>query len=741
MRIRRSFNLRQTVVAGLGVLTVAGATLAVAASPLSAHAAVDANANPCGTLWSDPSSDASGPPGDSNTAPIDLVSGNMSDNGSSLTTTLTLSSLSSSAASDVPTGASAVDYYMVWGFGATSYYTDVDVMGVTGTITYSYGTYNSTTGFSQTATLTTGTYDSPANSVTVTVPFSDIGSPASGDVITASTIFGESTYSETVSGSGVVFTADKDTSNFDYQFGESCGTGPTPTPTASATPSPSASSSPTSSTCTPQAHETNVSENGFICPVEIPSSAGLGEPTIIHDAGQNNSGVDRLFVIAPAGVPTIAGSGNHPSSPLFTSTDDGLHWTGPVYDTFCAGAAGGDSDAVADPSGNIYTTDLSLANSCLGVSEDHGGSYTAGNPYGTGYTAGDDRPWLAFNNGASEVFGTWDGFDGIHVYNSAPTTVNAATGTVPVSDQIAIPESLINQGVVTTVRDCVCPPGGIAVDNSSAHPGRIYIAFSSQNGEGIGYADPVGGLTPPTASWSFTYIPDIASGGSPFQDEWNFSPIKVDSSGNVYVMWAHAINFSTTADSKGVQEYYAYSTDGGAHFSSPILLSTEDGTDGSGGTTTFPTMDVVSPGVIDAAWYGTTATGDPNTVPSTAQWNVWYTRVTNADTATPTVAAPVIAIDDMHNGCIQTGGNGSSECSDRSLLDFFQLTDDPGSPHIIYTDGDVTNGVNLFFTRLATQSSTATPEVPWAPLLLPIGGIAAIAIGVRRRRRGAPLSE
>ena len=51
----------------------------------------------------------------------------------------------------------------------------------------------------------------------------------------------------------------------------------------------------------------------------------------------------------------------------------------------------------------------------------------------------------------------------------------------------------------------------------------------------------------------------------------------------------------------------------------------------------------------------------------------------------------------MHNGCIQTGGGAS--CPDRSLLDFFQITDVSGHPNIVYTTGDVNAGVNLYFTK------------------------------------------
>jgi hypothetical protein len=53
---------------------------------------------------------------------------------------------------------------------------------------------------------------------------------------------------------------------------------------------------------------------------------------------------------------------------------------------------------------------------------------------------------------------------------------------------------------------------------------------------------------------------------------------------------------------------------------------------------------------------------DPNAVASTQPWNVYYGTVTKANSAAPKISKPVIAIQDFHNGCIQTGGGAS--CAD-----------------------------------------------------------------------------
>ena len=188
-------------------------------------------------------------------------------------------------------------------------------------------------------------------------------------------------------------------------------------------------------------------------------------------------------------------------------------------------------------------------------------------------------------------------------------------------------------------------------------------------------------------------------------------------------------SFTTSRLATSVQIEYSYSTNGGVSWSAPRTISTE------GGTSTFPTMDVVSPGMIDVAWYGDPAhTADPNAV--AGPWNLYYTRVTGAATNSPTFT-PSIAISGMHtNACIQSGGGAS--CTDRSLLDFFTLVEDTcGNPNVIYTGGDVTNGVQLYFTKLTLTSCSlgiVTPEVPWVPMLIVPGAVVAM-LGLRRHSR------
>jgi hypothetical protein len=423
---------------------------------------------------------------------------------------------------------------------------------------------------------------------------------------------------------------------------------------------------------------------GFVAPVQIPQSAGLGEPSL----GIDSTG--RLFVTAPQSLGNISGGG----SPVWTSTNGGASWGAPVHPTGDP-VSGGDTDITFDSADNAYQADLWLGNSAMAVSTDHGASFIA-NQYGH-TQPGDDRPWLAYSKKDNAIYMVYDGVDAVHVAKSAPLVAPQA-GLVLAQDVPVIAESLLSvSGSAVSgapVRMCVCPPGGIAVDASS---GSVYVTYSRQNGGanggGVGVSrSDNGGLT-----WTHMSIPGTGSTGSAFDTEYNFAPVKVDSAGTVYVAWAEGKAISGGLASGGVVIKYASSKDKGATWTAPVTLST------TSGTATFPTLDVVSPGVIDVAWYGTSASGDPNTVPSSASWDVDFTQVTGANTATPSFT-PAAAVTGIHTGCIQSG-NGGTSCSDRSLLDFFQLAvDHAGKANIIYTSGQLgspTNATNLFFVRQA----------------------------------------
>src|SRR5437763_250742 len=154
-------------------------------------------------------------------------------------------------------------------------------------------------------------------------------------------------------------------------------------------------------------------------------------------------------------------------------------------------------------------------------------------------SAGDDRPWLAYSGPSNSLYMVYDGLDAVHVARSS-LAAGPQGGIAFVQDVPAVPECLLGDqyivdtgdvslanpcygGTPVNIRQCVCPPGGIAVDQNT---GIVYITYSRQNGAaggGVGVARSEDqGLT-----WTQTPIPGTGSTGSAFDTEWNFQPVKI----------------------------------------------------------------------------------------------------------------------------------------------------------------------------------------------------------------------
>jgi hypothetical protein len=306
----------------------------------------------------------------------------------------------------------------------------------------------------------------------------------------------------------------------------------------------------------------------------------------------------------------------------------------------------------------------------------------------------------------------YDGADAIHVARSLPLLAPQAGLLTPV-DVPAVPECVLggnNPCATAPIRQCVCPPGGLAVDAGS---GLVYVSYTRQNGGSNGGGVGIARSDDQGLTWSYSSVPGTGSSGSAFDTQWNFAPIRVDSAGNVYVAWGESQGVQTDANgqsfaSKGVAIRYSWSSDHGSTWHAPVTVSTTTATN------VLPSLDVVSPGVVDIAWYGSNSTGDPNLVPATATWNLMFAQVTDA-LGNPSFA-PLTAVAGVHTGCIQSGG--VKQCADRSLLDFFQLVvDHAGMANIVFPVGNAdANGLSqttLQFTRQVTGAAgpVATAKV------------------------------
>ena len=144
------------------------------------------NVNPCGPAFTDPAGDDDelGGTADPATTPgstpqLDITAGNIavSEDGRTVTTTLTIRNLSTAA----PGGGQGNTYYFDWDFDGVTYEAHAFVDGVTGTATYDDSANGSTRsgGDPDTGSLVTG----DNGQVIINVPASAVGNPRVGDLL------------------------------------------------------------------------------------------------------------------------------------------------------------------------------------------------------------------------------------------------------------------------------------------------------------------------------------------------------------------------------------------------------------------------------------------------------------------------------------------------------------------------------------------------------------------------------
>jgi hypothetical protein len=456
------------------------------------------------------------------------------------------------------------------------------------------------------------------------------------------------------------------------------------------------------------------------------------------------------------------------------SSDDGATWSS-VKTT----GAGGDSevDFVPQTDGSVVTLSADLAfgktdskqNSWINSSNDFGSTWSAPKTVSAGLEQ--DRQWFAHSPDGKTAYLVYHDFIAeAEVY--AKGTYNATTKTFdwpqqdaghPVNspDQLAgVPNnpaappkpgdsvSVLDQGANTYSGPMLVDPNGQ----------DLYVVYSIS--DAASNSDPNVGVPPygPVRSIAVAHSSD---GGTLWQNRYAVvAPSKVgsdgtkqqgtsgtmfpwgfiDPAGTVYVVF-DSTNAQPGTDHYGF--YYVYSKDKGASWSTPVRL---DNLPQGAGAVVFNTGAAVSPGVIDVAWLqkdtGGLGTND-------GQWYPWFAQISAADTAHPTIVGTQKMADVAnHNGgvCIQGILCGIAPgSSDRSLLDFFELTVNPktGMAEAAYAqnahDRSGENGKGeVVFAKQTVQPplnpGATLPETPYLPLL-PLAAVAVLGGAILWRRR------
>ena len=469
-----------------------------------------------------------------------------------------------------------------------------------------------------------------------------------------------------------------------------------------------------------------------------PTSGGLGATSLPTFGQPTISGIQafgfeqgiRLDPTNPSRVYTsVPGSGNTDTSWIWHSEDGGktFKWvtaSAPTSGkpTTCHG--GGDTELAVDTAGHLYFADLTLANFSTARSDDGGATFTCSN---TGVPdAVVDRQWYATDgdptNGgsiylASDEVGQGNpscntssvGNNVLVMFRSPLAGVGSTAGVTfgpanEITQKIACGEGIMGNDEVSPVATTTglngaqlsTPVRHVYVIHDDATLTKILVARCFP----VAFGLPVANVADPSGL-NCVDLPVASFPGS--KTGANFPTMAIDRAGNLYAVWEQApVNGSGFVTGDTVLRY-AYSTDEGNHWSTPMTIPTPGL---HNNVLAWPAAG--DDGRVDIAWYGTPATANPNdptcghngspTPPAAALggpdsttngiWSVYMVQTLNGHAAAPTFTAPILAGEHYaHKGTIQTIIGG--QCGDRTLGDFLQMrVGSHGEAQIAYADSN-----------------------------------------------------
>jgi hypothetical protein len=378
---------------------------------------------------------------------------------------------------------------------------------------------------------------------------------------------------------------------------------------------------------------------------------------------------------------------------------------------------GGDTDIKTDDQGNAYFVDLEgPAEVDCSVSNDNGNSWRK-NPACVG-SAGLDREWIVVDNGTDHSIGA---------SGAADNTIFAVVRQVPLTDW-----HFYSSPGSTGMTD---PTGGFVFQPAATIP-----IFAAGGTCGEPFLDPVSRnfympCTPQNdvfqmvkahvnvgqrTGLTFAAVP-VPGSSSPGH---LFPTGAVDQAGNVYAVWVDQANNNV---------YYAYSTDQGNSFSTPIQVNSAPAN-----TNVFCWSVGGTAGNLAIVYYGTDTVGDPSNFPewfanrtgaTTVKWYGYAALITNAASTSPNIEQDRYTEKPMHYGQVCLAGLNCSEDpnADRTMADFHSVNvDAAGRIRVVFNDTtNQHNGSQLFEARQihgpSLKGTTISDPVPTNPMSDPVG--------------------
>ena len=453
----------------------------------------------------------------------------------------------------------------------------------------------------------------------------------------------------------------------------------------------------------------------------------FGQPTI---SGIQGVGFEQDIRLDPTNAhrvyTSVPGSLSSDTSWIWHSEDGGKTFKWVTAGTAKEGkpnpcAGGGDTELAVDTSGNLYFNDLTLANFSTARSGDHGASFLCSNT-GVPDTAV-DRQWYATDgdptNGGNIYLSNDEIGPGavscpvsglvnnvLAMYRSplpaASTTAGIQFGPgFKVTRVNSCDEGIMGNDEVSPVATATGQPllgGGFATLPTPVK--HIYVihddATFSKIAIGrcfpVAFGAPIANVSDPSGLNCVNLpVADLGAAGT-VKTGGNFPTVAIDRAGNLYAVWEQAPVSGGKIGNTSLM--YAFSTDEGNHWSTPITIPTPGLLNN-----VFAWPAAGDNGRVDIAFYGTSAavdttTGGPSNCPNggpdsvNGTWSLYLAQTLNGHAASPTFTAPILAGEHyIHKGDIQTVIGG--QCGDRTLGDFLQVRiGSHGEAQIAYADSN-----------------------------------------------------
>jgi hypothetical protein len=461
----------------------------------------------------------------------------------------------------------------------------------------------------------------------------------------------------------------------------------------------------------------------FNAPTYVDRTRAGGEPLVAtYPNGRllysSHAGTTHFFTPTAANPGTGAFVQNYTGQTYFwTSDDNGKTWTfRPRIAPGQGAAASGFSDPeiAIDSAGNVFYSEINLANVAVSKSADKGSTFSLQNFGGAVLT---DRQWMEADRKDELYF----------VANGQPGGTGLPPGVV---DGHYISKS--TDGGKTFTASIADSTGGsglgdIRVDKRTgtvyeAHltGGKLSMAAFRKARQGV--------LTATDTN--------LVASGVKMLGHW--PAFDLDPSGNLYITWDEAGSATREA---GI--YYSRSTDAGRHWATPVKVNTNNH------TAIWPWLGVGDNGRVGIAWLEADKQLPSNNAQTTGTygWRIVGAATTTglgcATSATPSFSVAVATPSAIHTGTICMGGTVcQATLTDRRLGDYFSVdVDNTGRMYVGYSDTQTAAAVSLpAFVRQRSGPSLLLPNSGTTKTPTATTGLPHIAVPVAALPGGGSLA-